>query len=187
MKRLLFLAFLLYSIQYAYAQTITGRMEIFHSKEVTDSLLQDYVGIWKYEDTLNRLVFQVELITMDNSRTIALRGRYSLNKDGEYITNEFNDPYIIRSKESSISGLLFKRHDFIVLSFTDRGNKNREAGTTEWGKECSFLKTYQENGKWYMQWHIIPDEPETYYIETEDDIPGDFWTVPEDCILEKVE
>ena len=109
MKRLLFLAFLLYSIQYAYAQTITGRMEIFHSKEVTDSLLQDYVGIWKYEDTLNRLVFQVELITMDNSRTIALRGRYSLNKDGEYITNEFNDPYIIRSKESSISGLLFKR------------------------------------------------------------------------------
>ena len=83
-------------------------MEIFHSKEVTDSLLQDYVGIWKYEDTFNRLVFQVELITMDNSRTIALRGRYSLNKDGEYITNEFNDPYIIRSKESSISGLLFK-------------------------------------------------------------------------------
>ena len=75
MKRLLFLAFLLYSIQYAYAQTITGRMEIFHSKEVTDSLLQDYVGIWKYEDTLNRLVFQVELITMDNSRTIALSGR----------------------------------------------------------------------------------------------------------------
>ena len=146
MKRLLFLAFLLYSIQYAYAQTVTGRMEIFHSKEVTDSLLQDYVGIWKYEDTLNRLVFQVELITMDNSRTIALRGRYSLNKDGEYITNEFNDPYIIRSKESSISGLLFKRYDFIVLSFTDRGNKNREAGTTEWGKEYSFLKTYQENG-----------------------------------------
>ena len=133
MKRLLFLAFLLYSIQYAYAQTITGRMEIFHSKEVTDSLLQDYVGIWKYEDTFNRLVFQVELITMDNSRTIALRGRYSLNKDCEYITNEFNDPYIIRSKEPSISGLLFKRHDFIVLSFTDRGNKNREAGTIEWG------------------------------------------------------
>ena len=98
MKRLLFLAFLLYSIQYAYAQTITGRMEIFHSKEVTDSLLQDYVGIWKYEDTLNRLVFQVELITMDNSRTIALRGRYSLNKDGEYITNEFNNPYIIAYK-----------------------------------------------------------------------------------------
>ena len=103
MKRLLFLAFLLYSIQYAYAQTITGRMEIFHSKEVTDSLLQDYVGIWKYEDTLNRLVFQVELITMDNSRTIALRGRYSLNKDGEYITNEFNDPYILDLKNLQLA------------------------------------------------------------------------------------
>ena len=38
-----------------------------------------------------------------------------------------------------------------------------------------------------MQWHIIPDEPEIYYIETEDDIPGDFWTVPEDCVLEKIE
>ena len=55
------------------------------------------------------------------------------------------------------------------------------------GKEYSFLKAYQENGKWYMQWHIIPDEPEIYYIETEDDIPGDFWTVPKDCVLEKVE
>ena len=103
MKRLLFLAFQLYSIQYAYAQTITGRMEIFHSKEVTDSLVQDYVGIWKYEDTLNRLVFHVELITMDNSRTISLRCRYSLNKDGEYITNEFNDPYILDLKNLQLA------------------------------------------------------------------------------------
>ena len=38
-----------------------------------------------------------------------------------------------------------------------------------------------------MQWHIMPEEAKLYFVESEDDIPGDFWTVPEDCILEKVE
>ena len=93
----------------------------------------------------------------------------------------------MQSKEASISGLLFKRKDFIDFSFKDRGNKNRLAGSEEWGDKCSYLKAYQENGKWYMQWHIMPEEAKLYFVESEDDIPGDFWTVPEDCVLEKVE
>ena len=184
MRRILLFTLLLFSVVSVYAQS---SFDTYHPKEVTDSLMQDYVGIWRYQDTVNMLEFTVEFVTRDVGDTYALNGRYSLKKNGEYITNEFNNPNILQSKEASISGLLFKRKDFIDFSFKDRGNKNRLAGSEEWGDKCSYLKAYQENGIWYMQWHIMPEEAKLYFVESEDDIPGDFWTVPEDCILEKVE
>ena len=37
-----------------------------------------------------------------------------------------------------------------------------------------------------MRWHITV-EGGAKVVFDKNDIPGDFWTVPEDCVLEKVE
>ena len=88
MRRILLFTLLLFSIVSVNAQS---SFDTYHPKEVTDSLMQDYVGIWRYQDTVNMLEFTVEFVTRDVGDTYALNGRYSLKKNGEYITNEFNN------------------------------------------------------------------------------------------------
>ena len=128
----------------------------------------------------------LELITYEMDNTITIEGRYSILKDGVYITNEFNDENLVNSEDPSIIGFYGKVFEFVSLYFTDRGNKNREAGSTEFGEERSYLHAYQEDGKWKMRWHIVP-EGGCFVVIDDEEIPGDFWTVPEDCVLEKVE
>lgn len=186
MKRFILIIIMLMCSRAITAQVIGGESERY-SNIADYKYLNNYIGVWRYEDTRTKTIFKVELITFNDGEDIILKGRYSVSVNNNYITNEFNSVDLLTTPETSIMAFHRENHDFTVLYFTDRGNKNREAGTTEWGKEYSFLKTYQENDKWYMQWHIIPEEPVVYIIESENDIPGDFWTVPEDCILEKVE
>ena len=79
--------------------------------------------------------------------------------------------------------------DFVTLYFRDRGNKNRKAGRSEFGSkdyDLSYLHAYQEDGKWKMRWHIT-DAGGCFVVIDDEEIPGDFWSVPEDCVLEKVE
>ena len=185
MKRLVIIMLMMLSVQTINAQRYE-RVSRLYSKEETYEYLKDYVGLWQFKDTLERLVFRVELVTNDTGHRIILKGRYSILKDGVYITNEFNDENLVNSKDPSIIGFYGKVFEFVSLYFTDRGNKNREAGSTEFGEERSYLHAYQEDGKWKMRWHITV-EGGAKVVFDKNDIPGDFWTVPEDCVLEKVE
>ena len=185
MKRLVIIMLIMLSVQSINAQRYE-RPSIYYSKEETYEYLKDYVGLWRYEDTTNKIVFMLELITYEMDNTITIEGRYSILKDGVYITNEFNDENLVNSKDPSIIGFYGKVFEFVSLYFTDRGNKNREAGSTEFGEERSYLHAYQEDGKWKMRWHITV-EGGAKVVFDKNDIPGDFWTVPEDCVLEKVE
>ena len=185
MKRIALMMLLMLSVQTINAQRYE-RPSIYYSKEETYEYLKDYVGLWRYEDTTNKIVFMLELITYEMDKTITIEGRYSILKDGVYITNEFNDENLVNSEDPSIIGFYGKVFEFVSLYFTDRGNKNREAGSTEFGEERSYLHAYQEDGKWKMRWHIVP-EGGAFVVFDKNDIPGDFWTVPEDCVLEKVE
>ena len=185
MKRIALMMLLMLSVQSINAQRYE-RPSIRYSKEETYEYLKDYVGLWRYEDTTNKIVFMLELITYDMDKTITIEGRYSILKDGVYITNEFNDENLVNSEDPSIIGFYGKVFEFVSLYFTDRGNKNREAGSTEFGEERSYLHAYQEDGKWKMRWHIVP-EGGAFVVFDKNDIPGDFWTVPEDCVLEKIE
>ena len=185
MKRIALMMLLMLSVQSINAQRYE-RPSIYYSKEETYEYLKDYVGLWRYEDTTNKIVFMLELITYEMDNTITIEGRYSILKDGVYITNEFNDENLVNSKDPSIIGFYGKVFEFVSLYFTDRGNKNREAGSTEFGEERSYLHAYQEDGKWKMRWHITV-EGGAKVVFDKNDIPGDFWTVPEDCVLEKVE
>ena len=185
MKRIALIMLVMLSVQSINAQRYE-RPSIRYSKEETYEYLKDYVGLWRYEDTTNKIVFMLELITYEMDNTITIEGRYSILKDGVYITNEFNDENLVNSKDPSIIGFYGKVFEFVSLYFTDRGNKNREAGSTEFGEERSYLHAYQEDGKWKMRWHIVP-EGGAFVVFDKNDIPGDFWTVPEDCVLEKVE
>ena len=185
MKRLVIIMLMMLSVQTINAQRYE-RVSRLYSKEETYEYLKDYVGLWQFKDTLERLVFKVELVTNDIGHRIILKGRYSILKDGVYITNEFNDENLVNSKDPSIIGFYGKVFEFVSLYFTDRGNKNREAGSTEFGEERSYLHAYQEDGKWKMRWHIVP-EGGCFVVIDDEEIPGDFWTVPEDCVLETVE
>ena len=185
MKRIAVIMLVMLSVQSISAQRYE-RPSIYYSKEETYEYLKDYVGLWRYEDTTNKIVFMLELITYEMDNTITIEGRYSILKDGVYITNEFNDENLVNSKDPSIIGFYGKVFEFVSLYFTDRGNKNREAGSTEFGEERSYLHAYQEDGKWKMRWHITV-EGGAKVVFDKNDIPGDFWTVPEDCVLEKVE
>ena len=185
MKRVVIIMLMMLSVQSINAQRYE-RPSIYYSKEETYEYLKDYVGLWRYEDTTNKIVFMLELITYEMDKTITIEGRYSILKDGVYITNEFNDENLVTSEDPSIIGFYGKVFEFVSLYFTDRGNKNREAGSTEFGEERSYLHAYQEDGKWKMRWHIVP-EGGAFVVFDKNDIPGDFWTVPEDCVLEKVE
>ena len=185
MKRIALIMLVMLSVQSISAQRYE-RPSIRYSKEETYEYLKDYVGLWRYEDTTNKIVFMLELITYEMDKTITIEGRYSILKDGVYITNEFNDENLVNSEDPSIIGFYGKVFEFVSLYFTDRGNKNREAGSTEFGEERSYLHAYQEDGKWKMRWHIVP-EGGAFVVFDKNDIPGDFWTVPEDCVLEKVE
>ena len=185
MKRIAVIMLVMLSVQTINAQRYE-RVSRLYSKEETYEYLKDYVGLWRYEDTTNKIVFMLELITYEMDKTITIEGRYSILKDGVYITNEFNDENLVNSKDPSIIGFYGKVFEFVSLYFTDRGNKNREAGSTEFGEERSYLHAYQEDGKWKMRWHITV-EGGAKVVFDKNDIPGDFWTVPEDCVLEKVE
>ena len=185
MKRIALIMLVMLSVQTINAQRYE-KPSIRYSKEETYEYLKDYVGLWRYEDTTNKIVFMLELITYEMDNTITIEGRYSILKDGVYITNEFNDENLVNSKDPSIIGFYGKVFEFVSLYFTDRGNKNREAGSTEFGEERSYLHAYQEDGKWKMRWHITV-EGGAKVVFDKNDIPGDFWTVPEDCVLEKVE
>jgi hypothetical protein len=185
MKRIALIMLVMLSVQSINAQRYE-RPSIRYSKEETYEYLKDYVGLWRYEDTTNKIVFMLELITYEMDNTITIEGRYSILKDGVYITNEFNDENLVNSEDPSIIGFYGKVFEFVSLYFTDRGNKNREAGSTEFGEERSYLHAYQEDGKWKMRWHITV-EGGAKVVFDKNDIPGDFWTVPEDCVLEKVE
>ena len=185
MKRIALIMLVMLSVQSINAQRYE-RPSIRYSKEETYEYLKDYVGLWRYEDTTNKIVFMLELITYEMDKTITIEGRYSILKDGVYITNEFNDENLVNSEDPSIIGFYGKVFEFVSLYFTDRGNKNREAGSTEFGEERSYLHAYQEDGKWKMRWHIT-DAGGAFVVFDKNDIPGDFWTVPEDCVLEKVE
>ena len=106
-----------------------------------------------------------------------------------HITNEFNDENLVESKSPSIRGYYSKGFKYVDIFFKDRGNKNRKAGLPEFGYEeqdHSYLHAYQEDGKWKMRWHIT-DAGGAFVVFDKNDIPGDFWTVPEDCVLEKIE
>ena len=185
MKRIAVIMLVMLSVQSISAQRYE-RPSIRYSKEETYEYLKDYVGLWRYEDTTNKIVFMLELITYEMDNTITIEGRYSILKDGVYIINEFNDENLVNSEDPSIIGFYGKAFEFVSLYFTDRGNKNREAGSTEFGEERSYLHAYQEDGKWKMRWHIVP-EGGAFVVFDKNDIPGDFWTVPEDCVLEKIE
>ena len=185
MKRIALIMLVMLSVQSINAQRYE-RPSIRYSKEETYEYLKDYVGLWRYEDTTNKIVFMLELITYEMDNTITIEGRYSILKDGVYIINEFNDENLVNSEDPSIIGFYGKAFEFVSLYFTDRGNKNREAGSTEFGEEHSYLHAYQEDGKWKMRWHIT-DAGGAFVVFDKNDIPGDFWTVPEDCVLEKVE
>ena len=188
MKRLVIIMLMMLSVQSINAQRYE-RPSIYYSKEETYEYLKDYVGLWRYEDTTNKIVFMLELITYEMDNTITIEGRYSILKDGVYITNEFNDENLVESKSPSIRGYYSKGFKYVDIFFKDRGNKNRKAGLPEFGYEeqdHSYLHAYQEDGKWKMRWHIT-DAGGAFVVFDKNDIPGDFWTVPEDCILEKVE
>ena len=185
MKRIALIMLVMLSVQSINAQRYE-RPSIRYSKEETYEYLKDYVGLWRYEDTTNKIVFMLELITYEMDNTITIEGRYSILKDGVYIINEFNDENLVNSEDPSIIGFYGKAFEFVSLYFTDRGNKNREAGSTEFGEERSYLHAYQEDGKWKMRCHIVP-EGGCFVVIDDEEIPGDFWTVPEDCVLEKVE
>ena len=188
MKRIALMMLLMLSVQSINAQRYE-RPSIRYSKEETYEYLKDYVGLWRYEDTTNKIVFMLELITYEMDNTITIEGRYSILKDGVYITNEFNDENLVESKSPSIRGYYSKGFKYVDIFFKDRGNKNRKAGLPEFGYEeqdHSYLHAYQEDGKWKMRWHIVP-EGGCFVVIDDEEIPGDFWTVPEDCVLEKVE
>ena len=188
MKRIALIMLVMLSVQSISAQRYE-RPSIRYSKEETYEYLKDYVGLWRYEDTTNKIVFMLELITYDMDKTITIEGRYSILKDGVYITNEFNDENLVESKSPSIRGYYGRMFKYVEIYFKDRGNKNRLAGGSEFGYEeqdQSYLHAYQEDGKWKMRWHIT-DAGGAFVVFDKNDIPGDFWTVPEDCVLEKVE
>ena len=188
MKRIALIMLVMLSVQSINAQRYE-RPSIRYSKEETYEYLKDYVGLWRYEDTTNKIVFMLELITYEMDNTITIEGRYSILKDGVYITNEFNDENLVESKSPSIRGYYSKGFKYVDIFFKDRGNKNRKAGLPEFGYEeqdHSYLHAYQEDGKWKMRWHIVP-EGGAFVVFDKNDIPGDFWTVPEDCVLEKIE
>ena len=185
MKRIALIMLVMLSVQSINAQRYE-RPSIRYSKEETYEYLKDYVGLWRYEDTTNKIVFMLELITYEMDKTITIEGRYSILKDGVYITNEFNDENFVNSRNPSIIGFYGKCFEYVDIVFRDRGNKNRDAGSTEFGEDCSYLHAYQENSKWKMKWHIIP-KGGCFVVIDDEEIPGDFWTVPEDCVLEKVE
>ena len=185
MKRVVIIMLMMLSVQSINAQRYE-RASIYYSKEETYEYLKDYVGLWQFKDTLERIVFKVELVTNDTGHRIILKGRYSILKDGVYITNEFNDENFVNSRNPSIIGFYGKCFEFVDIVFRDRGNKNRDAGSTEFGEDRSYLHAYQENSKWKMKWHIIP-KGGCFVVIDDEEIPGDFWTVPEDCVLEKVE
>ena len=188
MKRIALIMLVMLSVQSINAQRYE-RPSIHYSKEETYEYLKDYVGLWQFKDTLERIVFKVELVTNDTGHRIILKGRYSILKDGVYITNEFNDENLVESKSPSIRGYYGRMFKYVEIYFKDRGNKNRLAGGSEFGYEeqdQSYLHAYQEDGKWKMRWHIVP-EGGCFVVIDDEEIPGDFWTVPEDCVLEKVE
>ena len=188
MKRIALIMLVMLSVQSINAQRYE-RPSIRYSKQETYEYLKDYVGLWRYEDTTNKIVFMLELITYEMDNTITIEGRYSILKDGVYITNEFNDENLVESKSPSIRGYYSKGFKYVDIFFKDRGNKNRKAGLPEFGYEeqdHSYLHAYQEDGKWKMRWHIVP-EGGAFVVFDKNDIPGDFWTVPEDCVLEKIE
>ena len=188
MKRIALIMLVMLSVQSINAQRYE-RPSIRYSKEETYEYLKDYVGLWRYEDTTNKIVFMLELITYEMDNTITIEGRYSILKDGVYITNEFNDENFVESKSPSIRGYYSKGFKYVDIFFKDRGNKNRKAGLPEFGYEeqdHSYLHAYQEDGKWKMRWHIVP-EGGCFVVIDDEEIPGDFWTVPEDCVLEKIE
>ena len=188
MKRIALIMLVMLSVQSINAQRYE-RPSIRYSKEETYEYLKDYVGLWRYEDTTNKIVFMLELITYEMDNTITIEGRYSILKDGVYITNEFNDENLVESKSPSIRGYYSKGFKYVDIFFKDHGNKNRKAGLPEFGYEeqdHSYLHAYQEDGKWKMRWHIVP-EGGCFVVIDDEEIPGDFWTVPEDCVLEKVE
>ena len=188
MKRIALIMLVMLSVQTINAQRYE-KPSIRYSKEETYEYLKDYVGLWRYEDTTNKIVFMLELITYEMDNTITIKGRYSILKDGVYITNEFNDENLVESKSPSIRGYYSKGFKYVDIFFKDRGNKNRKAGLPEFGYEeqdHSYLHAYQEDGKWKMRWHIVP-EGGCFVVIDDEEIPGDFWTVPEDCILKKIE
>ena len=96
MKRIALIMLIMLSVQSISAQRYE-RPSIHYSKEETYEYLKDYVGLWQFKDTLERLVFKVELVTNDTGHRIILKGRYSILKDGVYITNEFNDENLVES------------------------------------------------------------------------------------------
>ena len=188
MKRIALIMLVTLSVQTINAQRYE-KISGLYSKEETYEYLKDYVGLWQFKDTLKRVVFTIELVSVDVEDIVQLKGRYSVSKDGVYITNEFNSSNLLEATDYSINGFYGKRLDFVTLYFRDRGNKNRKAGRSEYGSkdyDLSYLHAYQEDGKWKMRWHIT-DAGGAFVVFDKNDIPGDFWTVPEDCILEKVE
>ena len=188
MKRIALIMLVMLSVQSISAQRYE-RPSIRYSKEETYEYLKDYVGLWQFKDTLKRVLFTIELVSVDVEDIVQLKGRYSVSKDGVYITNEFNSSNLLEATDYSINGFYGKRLDFVTLYFRDRGNKNRKAGRSEFGSkdyDLSYLHAYQEDGKWKMRWHIVP-EGGAFVVFDKNDIPGDFWTVPEDCVLEKIE
>ena len=116
MKRIALIMLVMLSVQSINAQRYE-RPSIHYSKEETYEYLKDYVGLWQFKDTLERLVFKVELVTNDTGHRIILKGRYSILKDGVYITNEFNDENLVESKSPSIRGYYSKGFKYVDIFF----------------------------------------------------------------------
>ena len=114
------------------AQVIGGEYERY-SNIADYKHLNNYIGVWRYEDTLTKTIFKVELITFNDGEDIVIRGRYSLSINNEFINNEFNSFKSSIINMESIKGYYMETQDYVVLYFRDRGNKNRMAGSEEWG------------------------------------------------------
>ena len=133
MKRIALIMLLMLSVQSINAQRYE-RPSIYYSKEETYEYLKDYVGLWQFKDTLERIVFKVELVTNDTGHRIILKGRYSILKDGVYITNEFNqsickcfyinDLCVKRQKSDDVDSKgHVKEKDLIFLTFMNHKNE----------------------------------------------------------------
>ena len=103
MKRIALIMLVMLSVQSINAQRYE-RPSIYYSKEETYEYLKDYVGLWQFKDTLKRVVFTIELVSVDVEDIVQLKGRYSVSKEGVYITNEFNSSNLLEATDYSING-----------------------------------------------------------------------------------
>lgn len=180
MKKICFVFIISFISILAYAQ-------IHHvNKEEMYNTMSKYIGKWRYTD--NETVFTIELDLRYDTDMYVLFGKYSIYKQDQRITDEFQEDFTNRNSEDySIKGYYCFMPGYIDIIFRDRGNKNREAGSGDSANDFSYLRIIDNNKKECIAWHIRHAEGKAYFVNNNDEAPKPLWTVPTDCILEKVE